>query len=86
MIYLKGDLDLFDSGVAAGQGLTAGYGRNPYDKLSEENNLAWDWVGAVDDMENGWDLRRTLADGGGWPNWHPQAELRRGRGGSSAGR
>jgi Zn-dependent M28 family amino/carboxypeptidase len=52
------------------------YGANRYHQPSDEYDAAWDWTGAVADVELYRDLTLDLARSSAWPNWFPTAEFR----------
>ncbi|GGE05392.1 hypothetical protein GCM10011529_09760 [Polymorphobacter glacialis] len=74
-------------GKPAGTAATVGadYVAKRYHQPSDEYEAGWDWSGAVEDLTLYEQLGRTLADGGGWPNWLPDSEFRAIRDASRAG-
>ncbi len=68
--------DLRVGGTAAGHAATLDYIQNRYHKPQDEYNAAWDWSGAVEDLQLYYGLGRQLADGSDWPNWYKTAEFR----------
>ncbi|MEG3177009.1 M28 family metallopeptidase [Sphingomonas sp. RB3P16] len=77
--------DLRVGGVAAGHAAALDYIQNRYHKPQDEYNAAWDWSGAVEDLQLYYGLGRELADGTDWPNWYKTAEFRAIRDKSRAG-
>lgn len=68
--------DLVNGGVAAGKAAAEDYEKNRYHAPADEYDEAWDWAGALEDVQLYYTLGRDLADGNGWPNWYPTAEFR----------
>ena len=78
--------DLVVGGVAAGHAAQEDYVANRYHKPQDEYDAAWDWSGAVQDLDVYYSLGRKLAETPGlWPNWYPTAEFRAVRDKSRAG-
>jgi Zn-dependent M28 family amino/carboxypeptidase len=76
MIYFDPGDDLVNGGVAAGHAAKEEYEAKHYHQPSDEYNPAWDWSGAVQDLQLFYALGRDMADGANWPNWYPTAEFR----------
>lgn len=76
MFYGKSGEDLRVGGEAAGHAATIDYIEHRYHKPQDEYNPAWDWSGAVEDVQLYYGLGRALADGSDWPNWYKAAEFR----------
>jgi Zn-dependent M28 family amino/carboxypeptidase len=76
MLYAEGGEDLVAGGTAAGRAAAEDYRRNRYHQPSDEYDPAWDWSGAVRDLQIYWMMGRELADSTAWPNWHPGDEFR----------
>ena len=76
MFYGESGEDLRVGGEAAGHAATLDYIENRYHKPQDEYNPAWDWSGAVEDLQLYYGLGRALADGSAWPNWYKTAEFR----------
>ena len=68
--------DLVTGGAAAGKAAAEDYNLNRYHKPQDEYDPAWNWGGAVQDLEIYYRLGRQLADGTAWPNWYKTAEFR----------
>ncbi|RUN77577.1 M28 family peptidase [Sphingomonas sp. TF3] len=76
MFYGESGEDLRVGGEAAGHAATLDYIEHRYHKPQDEYNPAWDWSGAVEDVQLYYALGRSLADGADWPNWYKTAEFR----------
>ena len=76
MFYGESGEDLRVGGEAAGHAATLDYIEHRYHKPQDEYNPAWDWAGAVEDVQLYYALGRSLADGSDWPNWYKTAEFR----------
>lgn len=76
MFYGESGEDLRVGGEAAGHAATLDYIEHRYHKPQDEYNPAWDWSGAVEDVQLYYGLGRALADGSDWPNWYKAAEFR----------
>ncbi|HEX6374937.1 MAG TPA: M28 family metallopeptidase [Allosphingosinicella sp.] len=76
MLYAEGGEDLVNGGLAAGRAAAEDYRRNRYHQPSDEYDPAWDWSGAVRDLQIYWLMGRELADSMEWPNWYPGDEFR----------
>jgi Zn-dependent M28 family amino/carboxypeptidase len=76
MFYGESGEDLRVGGEAAGHAATLDYIEHRYHKPQDEYNPAWDWAGAVEDVQLYYALGRSLADGADWPNWYKTAEFR----------
>ncbi|WP_375382399.1 M28 family metallopeptidase [uncultured Sphingomonas sp.] len=77
--------DLVVGGMAAGRAATEDYVAHRYHKPQDEYDAAWDWSGAVADLDIYYTLGRQLAEGTNFPNWYPTSEFRRIRDASRAG-
>ena len=77
--------DLVKGGTAAGHAATLDYIEHRYHKPQDEYDPAWDWSGAVQDLQLYDRLGRELADGDQWPNWYQGTEFRAIRDKSRAG-
>ncbi|MBA3880360.1 MAG: peptidase M28 [Sphingobium sp.] len=86
MLDAKSGLDRVKGGVAAGQAASDDYIANRYHKPQDEYDPAWDWSGAVQDLDVYFGLGRQLAQGKSWPNWYKSSEFRRVRDQQRAGR
>lgn len=86
MLDAKSGLDRVNGGVAAGQAASEDYVANRYHKPQDEYDPAWDWSGAVQDLDVYYGLGRQLAQGKNWPNWYRNSEFRRVRDQQRAGR
>jgi len=86
MLYAEAGEDLVKGGVAAGRAAAEAYVAKHYHQPSDEYDPAWDWTGAVGELEIYYTIGRALATGGAWPNWYPDAEFRAARDRSRAGR
>ncbi|WP_184155164.1 M28 family metallopeptidase [Sphingobium lignivorans] len=76
MIYATSGEDMIDGGVAAGRAASEDYTANRYHKPQDEYDPAWNWSGAVQDLQIYYRIGRELATSDQWPNWHPGAEFR----------
>jgi Zn-dependent M28 family amino/carboxypeptidase len=85
MIYAEGGEDLVNGGLAAGRAAAEDYRKNRYHQPSDEYDPAWDWSGAIRDLQIYWMMGRELADSQAWPNWNPGDEFRAIRDRSLAG-
>lgn len=85
MLYGESGDDLVNGGKEAGEKAAKDYTQNRYHKPQDEFNPAWDWSGAVSDLNIYYGLGRQLAEGAAWPNWYPTAEFRAVRDKSRAG-
>ncbi|MBN8809092.1 MAG: M28 family peptidase [Sphingomonas sp.] len=88
MLAAGSGLDQVKGGEAAGKAAAEDYNANRYHKPQDEYDPAWNWGGAVQDLDVYYRLGRQLADGTAWPNWYPSAEFRaiRDKSRASAGR
>jgi len=68
--------DLVNGGASAGKAAAEDYNRNRYHKPQDEYDPAWNWGGAVQDLDVYYRVGRQLADGTAWPNWYRTAEFR----------
>lgn len=78
--------DLVKGGAAAGHAAAEDYVTNRYHKPQDEYDPAWDWSGAVQDLQVYYRLGRQLATGKTWPNWYRTSEFRAVRDKQRAGR
>ncbi len=85
MLYGESGDDLVKGGKEAGEKAAKDYTQNRYHKPQDEYNPAWDWSGAVSDLNIYYGLGRQLAEGAAWPNWYKTAEFRAVRDKSRAG-
>jgi len=85
MLYGESGDDLVVGGKEAGEKAAKDYTQNRYHKPQDEYNPAWDWSGAVSDLNIYYGLGRQLAEGSAWPNWYKTAEFRGIRDKSRAG-
>ena len=86
MLYGESGQDLVAGGAAAGKAAAEDYVANRYHKPDDEYSPAWNWAGAMEDLNVYYALGRRLADDAGlWPNWYPTAEFRGVRDASRAG-
>jgi Zn-dependent M28 family amino/carboxypeptidase len=76
MIYAKLGNDLVNGGTAAGDAAAADYRANRYHGPNDEYNAAWDWAGAIRELEIFYRIGRELATGTAWPNWNEGDEFR----------
>ncbi len=76
MFYGRSGEDLRVGGTAAGHAATLDYIQNRYHKPQDDYDPAWDWSGAVEDVQLYHELGRELAEGAMWPNWYRTAEFR----------
>ncbi|MBY0518970.1 MAG: M28 family peptidase [Sphingomonas sp.] len=68
--------DLVKGGVTAGHAAAEDYVTNRYHKPQDEYDPAWDWSGAVQDLNVYYGLGRQLATSKTWPNWYRTSEFR----------
>ncbi len=85
MLYGESGDDLVVGGKEAGEKAAKDYTQNRYHKPQDAYNPAWDWSGAVSDLNIYYGLGRQLAEGSAWPNWYKTAEFRAVRDKSRAG-
>jgi len=76
MLYAEGGEDLVNGGTAAGRAASEDYRKNRYHQPSDEYDPAWDWSGAIRDLQIYWMMGRELADSTAWPNWYRGDEFR----------
>lgn len=76
MLYVEPGHDLVNGGTERGKVLADDYTERRYHKPDDEYDPAWDWSGAVQDLQLNYAIGRALADGGQWPNWYPSSEFR----------
>ena len=76
MLYAEGGEDLVNGGTAAGRAASEDYRKNRYHQPSDEYDPAWDWSGAIRDLQIYWMMGRELADSTAWPNWRQGDEFR----------
>ena len=63
-------------GVAAGEAAAKDYETNRYHGPKDEFDPAWDWTGAMRDVQLYYDVGRALATTDAWPNWVAGDEFR----------
>ena len=85
-LYYDSGEDLLVGGRAAGHAAAEDYTNNRYHQPSDQYDPAWDWSGAVEDLQINYAIGRELADGTAWPNWYPTAEFRAARDASATAR
>ena len=68
--------DMVDGGVEAGRAIGLKFNRERYHGPRDEYDPAWDWSGALQDLDVYYRLGRQLADGRDWPDWYKDAEFR----------
>jgi Zn-dependent M28 family amino/carboxypeptidase len=85
MLYGRGGEDLVNGGPAAGRAASEDYRANRYHGVDDEYNPAWDWAGALSDVQVYYRVGRELASNREWPNWLPGDEFRAIRDRSRAG-
>ncbi|WP_066684411.1 M28 family peptidase [Sphingomonas sp. CCH18-H6] len=76
MLYFEGGDDLVKGGVAAGEAAAKDYETNRYHGPKDEFDPAWDWTGAMRDVQLYFDVGRALATTDAWPNWVAGDEFR----------
>lgn len=76
MIYANPGEDLIIGGIERGRAMADDYTAHRYHKPQDEYDPAWDWSGAVQDLELNYAIGRELADSDAWPNWYPSSEFR----------
>ena len=86
MIYAESGEDMVKGGIAAGRAAAEDYTAHRYHQPDDEYDPAWDWSGAVRDLQLFYAIGRELADSDAWPNWYPTAEFRAARDASRAGK
>ena len=86
MIYAESGEDMVNGGIAAGRAAAEDYTAHRYHQPDDEYDPAWDWSGAVRDLQLFYAIGRELADSDAWPNWYPTAEFRAARDASRAGK
>ncbi len=84
MFYVDSGQDLVAGGRAAGAAWEAAYRERAYHLPDDEFDPAWDWSGALQDVQLFYRLGRLLGESDAWPNWYPQDEFRRVRDASCA--
>jgi Zn-dependent M28 family amino/carboxypeptidase len=85
MLYPKLGEDLVVGGPAAGRAAAQDYRANRYHQPSDEYNPAWNWTGAIHELQIFYTIARQLADSDDWPNWNRGDEFRAIRDRSRAG-
>ena len=63
-------VDRLDGGKAAGQAAADDYTAHRYHQPSDNYDPAWNWAGAVEDLDLYYAVGRQLADGRDWPEWY----------------
>ena len=86
MLYAKLGNDLVNGGTAAGEAWAADYRTNRYHGPNDEYNPAWDWSGAIRELQIYYQIGRALALTNAWPNWNQGDEFRAVRDKSRGGR
>jgi Zn-dependent M28 family amino/carboxypeptidase len=77
MLYGDGGEDLVQGGTTAGHAATLDYIAKRYHKPADHYDAAWNWDGAVQDLNVYYELGRKLADDVTlWPNWYKTSEFR----------
>ncbi|MCE7796828.1 M28 family metallopeptidase [Sphingobium sufflavum] len=76
MVYAESGDDLVKGGVTSGRAAADDYTANRYHKPADEYDPAWDWSGALQDLDINYRVGRELANSTLWPNWYPTAEFR----------
>jgi Zn-dependent M28 family amino/carboxypeptidase len=76
MLDIKGGEDLVVGGKAAGAAAAKDFIVNHYHSPKDEYNPAWDWSGALQDLDLFYRVGRELAESNGWPNWYKGDEFR----------
>lgn len=76
MLYVSAGQDLVNGGIAKGRAMAEDYTAHRYHKPQDEYDPAWDWAGAVQDLELNYAIGRELADSVAWPNWYRSSEFR----------
>lgn len=69
MLRAGSGIDRLDGGKAAGQAAADDYTAHRYHQPSDNYNPAWNWAGAVEDLDLYYAVGRTLADERIWPTW-----------------
>ncbi len=85
MLYAKSGQDLVEGGIAAGRAAAEAYTAKHYHQPSDEYDPAWNWGGALIELDLYYRLGRDLATGSAWPQWNPDAEFRAAREASRSG-
>ena len=65
-----------NGGVAAGDAAAKDYEEHRYHGPKDEYDPAWDWTGAMADLQLYYDVGRSLAETTAWPNWVEGDEFR----------
>jgi len=76
MVYAESGDDLVQGGVTSGRAKAEEYTTNRYHKPADEYDPAWNWSGAVLDLQLYYRVGRELANSNLWPNWYESAEFR----------
>jgi Zn-dependent M28 family amino/carboxypeptidase len=84
MLYAGSGRDLVDGGEEAGNAASRDFIVNRYHGPADEYDPAWNWSGAILDLELYYAIGRELANSTAWPNWHADAEFRAARDASRA--
>jgi Zn-dependent M28 family amino/carboxypeptidase len=85
MLNGRGGEDLVNGGPAAGRAASEDYRAHRYHGVDDEYDPAWDWAGALSDVQVYYRVGRELATSRDWPNWLPGDEFRAIRDRSRAG-
>ena len=86
MLYGKSGQNLVNGGPEAGARAAQDYVDNRYHKPQDQYDPAWNWDGAMQDLQVYYALGRQLAESDQWPNWFANAEFRAIRDRQRAGR
>lgn len=76
MLSAGSGLDLVNGGMAAGNAAAEDYVVNRYHKPQDQYDPAWDWSGAIEDLQLYYAIGRDLAQGAAWPDWREGAEFK----------
>ncbi len=76
MLRAGSGTDRLDGGKAAGEAAMADYTAHRYHQPSDNFDPAWNWSGAVEDLNLYYAVGRDLADGRAWPQWYAGAEFK----------
>jgi len=73
-IAFRAGRDLVEGGTAAGNAWVEDYNARHYHQTSDEFDPAWTFAGTAQEALVAYQLGRTLANDGGWPDWNPGNE------------
>ncbi len=79
MLYFDGGEDLLHGGRSAGSAWAESYTAHRYHSRKDEYDPAWEWSGAMADLQLYYRVGRMLAESENWPNWRKGDEFRRAR-------